>query len=310
MPDDIIDYSNTVFYKIYCKDATVNDIYVGHTTNFDKRKYAHRRSCIKETDSNHHLKVYKFIREHGGWVNWKINIIGFKDCADHYEARKIEQNYFETLHATLNSIEPLPKPKHKKENREKPVGKYMCKKCNYECCDNSDFEKHILTAKHKRFICTSCNHGCNKQSDFNKHLLTAKHQMMTNVMTTVDTTIAKIATAHDCICGKIYAHRQGLNRHKKTCSLSRGRCPPTTPSPRPLASPKAELYSNSIVIPENPEDQPSLMNIITQNKEIMDLLVLQNKEMILQNKEQTVIINEQYETIQKLIPNIGINNKV
>ena len=124
MPIDVIDYSNTVFYKIYCKDTTIKDLYVGHTTNFVQRKYAHKRSCIKETNANHHLKVYKCIREHGGWDNWKMDIIGFQDCCDHYEARKKEQNYFETLHATLNSIEPLPKPKIKptsipKEKQEK-----------------------------------------------------------------------------------------------------------------------------------------------------------------------------------------------
>jgi hypothetical protein len=43
------------------------------------------------------------------------------------------------------------------------------------------------------------------------------------------------------------------------------------------------------------------MNIITQNKEIMDMLVLQNKELTRQNKEQN-------DTIQKLIPKIGSNN--
>ena len=34
MPKDIIDYSNTIIYKIYCKNETITDIYVGHTTNF------------------------------------------------------------------------------------------------------------------------------------------------------------------------------------------------------------------------------------------------------------------------------------
>ena len=61
------------------------------------------------------------------------------------------------------------------------------------------------------------------------------------------------------------------------------------------------------------------MDIITQNKEIMDLLVLQNKEMVLQNKElqrqnkeQADIIQRQHKeqanTIRELIPKIGNNN--
>ena len=38
MPKDIINYSSTIIYKIVCKDLNVKDIYIGHTTNFIKRK--------------------------------------------------------------------------------------------------------------------------------------------------------------------------------------------------------------------------------------------------------------------------------
>jgi hypothetical protein len=44
------------------------------------------------------------------------------------------------------------------------------------------------------------------------------------------------------------------------------------------------LYSNSTVIAENPEEKPSIMDFITQSKEIMDILVLQNKELTRLNK--------------------------
>ena len=43
MPKDTIDYSNTIIYKIYCNDSSVTDIYIGHTTNFIKRKYQHKK---------------------------------------------------------------------------------------------------------------------------------------------------------------------------------------------------------------------------------------------------------------------------
>ena len=45
MPKDDIDYSNTIVYKIYCIDKTITDVYIGHTTNFTKRKYQHKTSC-------------------------------------------------------------------------------------------------------------------------------------------------------------------------------------------------------------------------------------------------------------------------
>ena len=41
MPRKEIDYSNTHFYKIVCKDLNIKDCYVGHTTNFKNKKYEH-----------------------------------------------------------------------------------------------------------------------------------------------------------------------------------------------------------------------------------------------------------------------------
>ena len=38
MPKNQIDYSKVYIYKICCKDISINDIYVGHTTNFEQRK--------------------------------------------------------------------------------------------------------------------------------------------------------------------------------------------------------------------------------------------------------------------------------
>ena len=48
MPKVEIDYSNTIIYKITCNDSTVTDKYVGHTTNFVQRKYAHKDGCTNE----------------------------------------------------------------------------------------------------------------------------------------------------------------------------------------------------------------------------------------------------------------------
>ena len=138
----------------------------------------------------------------------------------------------------------------------------------------------------ENMYCEKCNFNCCKQSNYNIHLLTAKHKKVTNAMPNGDEKMRKTATTHDCICGKSYAHRQGLNRHKNKCSL----------------------ITNSKVITENPEEKPSLMDIIMQNKEIMDMLVLQNKENTDTIKEQFDLIKEQSVTIRELMPKIGSNN--
>ena len=70
-----IDYSNTIIYKITCKDLENKDVYVGHTTNFVQRKHAHKQCCNNESKND--CKLYKTIKEKGGWSNWKMEIINF-----------------------------------------------------------------------------------------------------------------------------------------------------------------------------------------------------------------------------------------
>ena len=128
----------------------------------------------------------------------------------------------------------------------------------------------------KKFVCKKCNYKCCKQSDFNKHLMTLKHKKIIN-----DNEMSpKVATSYCCECGKTYKFASGLSRHKHNCST---------------------INNNSITTQENLEEKPSIMDIITQNKEIMDALVLQNEELMKKNNELT-------NTIQEMIPKIGNNN--
>ena len=50
MPSKPIDYGNTHFYKIVCKDVSIKECYVGHTTDFTKRKSQHKHLCYGEND--------------------------------------------------------------------------------------------------------------------------------------------------------------------------------------------------------------------------------------------------------------------
>ena len=64
------------------------------------------------------------------------------------------------------------------------------------------------------YSCKECNFKCSKLSNYNSHLLTAKHQILTNTYTKMP----KNATAFLCECGKEYKHRQSLNNHKRQCT--------------------------------------------------------------------------------------------
>ena len=192
MPKVEIDYSNTIIYKITCKDPSITDVYVGHTTNFVQRKQCHKQSCNNDKNPANNCKIYKVIRENGGWENWIMEIVNFFNCRDHYEARKKEQEYFTLLNATLNSIEPLPKPKEKK----------VVIKCS---------PKPICVLSNKNFICDFCSITCSRKTEWNRHINTKKHKINQNCE---NSNISHIA----CECGKIYKDRTGLWRHKKTCN--------------------------------------------------------------------------------------------
>ena len=64
--------------------------------------------------------------------------------------------------------------------------KFLCEKCHYECCKQSDWNKHILTSKHIKDDIELQKNRQNRQKFI-------------------------------CDCGKEYKYRQGLSNHKKNC---------------------------------------------------------------------------------------------
>ncbi len=70
----------------------------------------------------------------------------------------------------------------------------------------------------KQFFCDLCHYKCSKQSDYNKHLLTAKHRNTDAILTNTDFNATKVASnMFKCKCGKEYKHRQSLFNHRKIC---------------------------------------------------------------------------------------------
>jgi hypothetical protein len=106
MPRLAIDYSKTVIYKLVCKDLTIKDCYVGHTTDFTKRKYSHKSACTNSNGKKYNCKVYKTIRENGGWDNWSMVLIETYDCDNRQEAERRERYWYEELNPQLNTIRP------------------------------------------------------------------------------------------------------------------------------------------------------------------------------------------------------------
>jgi hypothetical protein len=115
MPRTNINYSNTIIYKLCCKDLSITEAYVGHTTDMRKRKSNHKSRCNNIKDKKYNLNVYKFIRDNGGWDNWDMIEIERFEAIDGNDAKKRERYYIEELKATLNSEIPIRTQKEREE---------------------------------------------------------------------------------------------------------------------------------------------------------------------------------------------------
>ena len=121
----------------------------------------------------------------------------------------------------------------------------------------------LSTAKNaSRFYCEKCHFKCSKQSDYTRHILTAKHQLVYN-----DT--VNYAKSYTCICGNAYKHSSGLYRHRNTCTLIQ----PTTLNdnipPQPH-NPTTHLVDASLVIELLKQNQEFKTIMLEQSKQLAD----------------------------------------
>jgi hypothetical protein len=243
-----IDYSNTIIYKITCNNLAIKELYVGHTIDFIQRKKSHSHCSVLGQ-----CKLYKFIRDNGGWENWTMSIIHFFTCTNLYEAKQKEQEYFELLHATLNSVEPIPKckPCNKVKEKEKEQNK---EQNNY--ITNSNPITNILSQK-APFTCNTCNFSSRSKKDYSKHLLTQKHIKKMFELKNKD--LQNLPKQYKCECGNEYKYNQGLWKHKQTCVVLLSKC---------------ENESNLVIATtSNPNNEDIIMTLINHNKELTDKIV-------------------------------------
>lgn len=65
-----------------------------------------------------------------------------------------------------------------------------------------------------KYFCDNCDFKCCNKKDYNRHLLTAKHKKNENTTNTTDFT----PILPHCICGRKYKYRASLYNHKKKCT--------------------------------------------------------------------------------------------
>jgi hypothetical protein len=130
------------------------------------------------------------------------------------------------------------------KNGGKVACNFVCEDCDYSTSKKYNYDKHILTAKHRirtvleppdgdnvatSFECVTCNYVFKCQSDLHRHMLTNKHinakktgKKREKVANKQPDTILDVQSEHKiiCKCGKTYTSRSSLWYHKKQCPIS------------------------------------------------------------------------------------------
>jgi len=210
MPKQQINYQNCVMYKIQHLDNE-ELLYVGHTTDFIRRQYAHKVCCMNKNSNSYNLKLYEMIRSNGGWDMFSMVLIHKFPCNLKLEACKEEDKVMRELKTTMNSIKAYISPEEQKkiwvensrkwysENKEVSQEYY---KENKEHISNSQKEyrdknkekidelslKHrqnlihkIMNKyeeiKHNKFNCGCGSIFIDRPSNHNNHFKSEKHQV-------------------------------------------------------------------------------------------------------------------------------------
>ena len=188
MPKLPTNYQNTVIYKIQHieKDEL---IYIGHTTSFTKRKSQHKQRCCYEKGARYHFKVYKMIRDNGGWNSFIMIELYKFPCHDAREAACEEDKVMREYKSCMNSARAYTTPDEKR---------------TYNIIYNHGYRQKnndILSEQKKTYY------------KDNKEAMTEKNRRYRNVNS--EEIKAKKLLKFNCECGGKYAHCQ-KQRHFRT----------------------------------------------------------------------------------------------
>ena len=151
MPRKPINYDNTIFYKLVCKDTNVKECYVGHTTEFTNRKCSHKGRCTNPNNVKYNYRIYQIIRENGGWDNWDMVMIEQRSCANLMEATKIERQHYESSQLPVNNNIPAGTLEEWREaNKNKQFGKMTCA-CGGVCAYKHK-KRHERSLRHIEYL--------------------------------------------------------------------------------------------------------------------------------------------------------------
>jgi len=202
MPKTPMDYSKTIMYKIVCNDLSVKDCYVGHTTDMTKRKCSHKSVCNNEKNKGHNLKIYKIIRENGGWDNWSMLLVEKFPCKDKHEACKRERELYEQIDVIMNTVRPYRTHEEHKEELKQNHKKY----CEEHYQERKQYQKKYYK-KYREEHKAELNENHKKYREEHKAELNELNEKMKEKI--------------ECeFCSKLLS-KGSMYRHHKTCKSNK-----------------------------------------------------------------------------------------
>jgi len=149
------------------------------------------------------------------------------------------------------------------------------------------------------FCCKFCDFNTSNKFNFDKHLLTLKHRNTTKYVknTTFLQENARLEEQFTCQCGKTYPYRGSLYNHKKKCNYDGNK----------LTNKVMDHMTNICSKTPNEESKELILKLVEENTEIRSLLFNQFETMQTQMYEQQKQMHEQ---INELIPRVGNNNTI
>jgi hypothetical protein len=223
MPKVEIDYTQTIIYKICCKDTLITDIYVGSTTNFANRKNHHKYCCNTITAPQYNFNIYQFIRTNGGWNNWDIIEVEKYNAIDKLDQSKRERYWLEYFSATLNiQIPSRTIIEWTKQNKEH-LNEYRKQYCEEHTEPISERRKDYyqenkehINEKNKDYYQENKEHINEKKKDYyqeNKEKITKTKKLYYNQNKNI--ILDKKKEKMTCECGTI-CRKGDISQHKKT----------------------------------------------------------------------------------------------
>ena len=141
--------------------------YVGSTKNIRKRMNKHKSTCYNQNNKKYNFKLYKFIRENGGWDNVDIHIL--QKCNKSVK-RIVEDFYMKHYNCELNDRGAI----FNREKKKEYLKEYYKNNNEYRKDYANEYRKNNKEKLSEKFNCI-CG-GKYTHSNKALHLKTLKHQ--------------------------------------------------------------------------------------------------------------------------------------